>query len=61
MKYFTLLLSLFLVSLPFSLFASERENIYNAYVYNDMESWKRIIDKMNDIKDKSIEQELELL
>lgn len=54
---FLLLFALF----PFSLMASERESIYNAYIFNDMESWKRIIDRMHTIPDKTVEQELDLL
>lgn len=61
MKHFTLLFLLLLFSLPLSLSASEKESIYNAYIYNNMESWKRVIDRMHAIKEKNTEQELELL
>lgn len=40
-----ILIVVFLI-LPFLLFASEKERIYNAYVQNKMNDWKVVIDKM---------------
>ncbi|NLY25641.1 MAG: hypothetical protein GX042_11640 [Bacteroidales bacterium] len=44
-----------------ALTGGEREVIYNAYISNDMASWKRTIETMNAEEDKSPDRELELL
>jgi tetratricopeptide (TPR) repeat protein len=55
---------LFLLLFTFSVAAlaeGEREVIYNAYLSNDMPSWKRVIETMNAEVGKSPDRELELL
>jgi len=47
------ILVIFLIFLCASARASYKSEIYAAYVYNNMANWKRIIDKMDGLKNKS--------
>ena len=52
----------FFFVLPWLAFcADEQQNIYNAYLKNDMATWKKMIDAMHAESRKSNERELELL
>ncbi len=52
----------FFFVLPWLAFcADEQQNIYNAYLKNDMATWKKMMDAMHAESGKSNERELELL
>lgn len=59
-KYRIILLLLF-VFWRMELFANYRSEVYYAYVNNKMELWKNVIDRMNQVPDKSNEFILELV
>lgn len=60
----TLKYSILFILISFSqtiLQASHKDDIYQAYVKQDMDAWKKVIDKMHQQKNKSDEFKMELL
>lgn len=58
-KYIVLALLLFFSTS--TLWATNKTEIYKAYISNDMNAWKKVIDKMDQQKTKSKEFKMELL
>jgi tetratricopeptide (TPR) repeat protein len=58
---YRIIICLFLLTVFSDTYASDRSEIYYAYVNNRMDQWKNIIDRLETIKSKSNEQLLELV